>query len=191
MANKDAAFGLKPIGKVGQNADNQGLGEYVIASGTTTAIYFQDVVKVVAAGGIEVAAAGDANTAGSLNGVFYTDPSTKKPTWANHYAGAIAASDIVAFVADDPYERFEIQCNSTANQADVFANANITYLAGNSANFVSKSELNKATLDTTNNLQLKIVGISKDPENDDTASANVNLVVQLNTHYAKSTTGVL
>jgi hypothetical protein len=32
MANKDAAFGLKPIGKVGQNADNQGLTEYVIAA---------------------------------------------------------------------------------------------------------------------------------------------------------------
>jgi hypothetical protein len=191
MANKNAAFGIRPIGKVGQNADNQGLGEYVIASGTTAAIYFQDVVKVVAAGGVEAAAAADANTAGSLNGVFYTDPSTKKPTFANHYPGAIAASDIVAFVADDPYERFEIQCNSTANQADVFANANITYLAGNSANYVSKTMLNKATLDTTNTLQLKIVGISKDPENSDTASANVNLVVQLNTHYAKSTTGVL
>ena len=28
MANKDAAFGLRPIGKVGQNRDNQGLSEY-------------------------------------------------------------------------------------------------------------------------------------------------------------------
>ena len=28
MANKDAPFGLKPIGKVGQNRDNQGLSEY-------------------------------------------------------------------------------------------------------------------------------------------------------------------
>ncbi len=191
MANKDAAFGLKPIGKVGQNADNNGLGEYSIANNDSTAIYFQDAVKVTAAGTIDTAAAGEGNLAGSLNGVFYTDPSSQKPTWANHYAGSIAAADTVAFVADDPYERFEIQCNSTANQADVFANANITYLVGSSANYVSKSELNKATLDTTNNLQLKIVGISKDPENDDTASANVNLVVQINTHYAKSTTGVL
>ena len=32
MANKDAAFGLKPIGKVGQNRDNQGLSEYSIAA---------------------------------------------------------------------------------------------------------------------------------------------------------------
>ena len=32
MANKDAAFGLKPIGKVGQNRDSQGLSEYSIAA---------------------------------------------------------------------------------------------------------------------------------------------------------------
>jgi hypothetical protein len=32
MANKDAAFGLKAIGKVGQNRDNQGLSEYSIAA---------------------------------------------------------------------------------------------------------------------------------------------------------------
>ena len=191
MANKDAAFGLKPIGKVGQNADNGGLSEYSIANNDSSAIYFQDLVKVTAAGTVDVAAAGAANLAGSLNGVFYTDPSTQKPTWANHYAGSIAASDTVAFVADDPYQRFEIQCDSTANQADVFTNANITYLAGSSANYVSKSELAKGTLDTTNNLQLRVMGISKDPENSDTSSANVNLVVTINTHYLKTTTGVL
>jgi hypothetical protein len=31
MANKDSAFGLRAIGKVGQNRDNQGLSEYSIA----------------------------------------------------------------------------------------------------------------------------------------------------------------
>jgi hypothetical protein len=56
MANKDAAFGLKPIGKVGQNAANGGLSEYSIANNDTSAIYFQDLVKVTAAGTIEVAA---------------------------------------------------------------------------------------------------------------------------------------
>jgi len=40
------------------------------------------LVKVTAAGTIDRAAAGDGNLAGSLNGVFYTDPSTQKPTWA-------------------------------------------------------------------------------------------------------------
>jgi hypothetical protein len=34
MANADAAFGLLPIGKVGQNRDAQGLSEYSIAANT-------------------------------------------------------------------------------------------------------------------------------------------------------------
>ena len=58
MANKDAAFGLKPIGKIGQNADNNGLSEYDIAA-SATAIYFQDPVEILATGTIGVAAAGD------------------------------------------------------------------------------------------------------------------------------------
>ncbi len=51
MANKDAAFGLKPIGKVGQNRDNQGLSEYSIAA-SATAIYQNDPVQATAAGTI-------------------------------------------------------------------------------------------------------------------------------------------
>ena len=63
MANKDAAFGLKPIGKIGQNADNNGLSEYDI-SASATAIYFQDPVEILAAGTIGVAAAGDTTILG-------------------------------------------------------------------------------------------------------------------------------
>ena len=49
MANKDAAFGLKPIGKVGQNRDAQGLSEYSIAA-SAAAIYFNDPVEMLATG---------------------------------------------------------------------------------------------------------------------------------------------
>ena len=138
--NKDAAFGLRAIGKVGQNRDNQGLGEYSISSGDTTQIFFQDAVSATAAGTIHQAAASEAFLLGSLNGVFYTDPTTSKPTFANNYPGTIAASDIKAFVADDPYERFEIQSNkATAHaQTDVFKNFNIEVTAGDSANNIAQ-----------------------------------------------------
>ena len=68
MANKDAAFGLRPIGKVGQNRDNQGLSEYDIAA-SATAIYFNDPVEILATGTITVAAATDA-LLGSLRWCF-------------------------------------------------------------------------------------------------------------------------
>jgi hypothetical protein len=189
MANKNAPFGLKPIGKVGQNRDNQGLSEYSIKANDSTTIYFQDPVKMTADGTIDQGAAGG-NILGSLNGVFYTDPTTKKPTWANHYE-QVNASDIVAFVADDPYERFEIQSNlsTTSAQTDVFNNADIELTAGDSANYVSKAVLNDATL-STNSAQLKIIGVSKDPENNDVTSGYVNWVVMINEHNLKVTTGV-
>ena len=40
MANKDSAFGLRPIGKVGQNKDNQGLSEYSISASATAIFCF-------------------------------------------------------------------------------------------------------------------------------------------------------
>ena len=189
MANKDAAFGLRPIGKVGQNRDNGGLSEYSIAANDTSTIYFNDPVKATAAGTIDVAGAGG-DLLGSLNGVFYTDPTTKKPTWANHYS-QVNASDIVAFVSDDPYERFEIQSNGTnaITQASVFLNYDIAYTAGDSANYVSKVELNEASGVSTA-AQLRLLGFSKDPDNSDIGSANVNMVVSINEHFLKSTTGI-
>jgi hypothetical protein len=189
MANKDAAFGLRPIGKVGQNRDNGGLSEYSIAANDTSTIYFNDPVKATAAGTIDVAGAGG-DLLGSLNGVFYTDPTTKKPTWANHYS-QVNATDIVAFVSDDPYERFEIQSNGTnaITQASVFLNYDIAYTAGDSANYVSKVELNEASGVSTA-AQLRLLGFSKDPDNSDIGSANVNMVVSINEHFLKSTTGI-
>ena len=46
-----------------------------------TAIYQNDPVEMAATGTITVAAATDV-LLGSLNGVFFTDASTSKPTWA-------------------------------------------------------------------------------------------------------------
>ena len=189
MANKNEPFGLRAIGKVGQNRDNQGLSEYSIANNYATTIYFQDAVKPVAGGVIEQAAAGD-RLLGSLNGVFYTDPNTSKPTFANHYA-QVAASDIVAFVSDDPYERFEVQSNNTgaSAQTDIGNVANIVYAAGSSPNYVSKVELDDSDLASTDG-QLKVIGVSKDPDNNDLTAANVNWVVTINEHFLKQTAGI-
>jgi len=140
MANPNAAFGLLPIGKVGQNRDAQGLSEYNIAA-SSSAIYQNDPVTAAATGYITVATSSNVQILGSLNGVFYTNQSTKKPTWANNLAASNTASDIVGFVSDDPYERYEIQASSTLPVADIFLNGNIVYTAGSSANYVSKVEI--------------------------------------------------
>ena len=187
MANKDAAFGLKPIGKVGQNRDNQGLSEYDI-SASASAIYFNDPVEILAAGTIGVAAATD-TLLGSLGGVFFTDASTSKPTFANHLNASNTATDIKGFVSDDPYERFEVQADGATAAADVGLNADIVYAAGSSPDFVSKVELQTSDQKTAT-AQLRIIGISKDPDNNEAGSANVNLVTIINEHQLKGTTGI-
>ena len=187
MANKDSAFGLRAIGKVGQNRDNQGLSEYDIAA-SASAIYQNDPVEMAATGTITVAAATD-TLLGSLTGVFFTDASTSKPTFANHLEASNTATDIKGFVADDPYERFEIQSDGATAAADVGLNADIVYAAGSSPNYVSKVELDHSDL-KTGTAQLRVLGISKDIENNEAGSANVNLIVMINEHFLKGTTGI-
>mgnify|MGYP003637400444 FL=1 len=189
MSNQDSAFGLIAIGKIGQNDDNQGLSEYSIAA-SATAIYQNDPVTALATGTIGVAAS-NSTLLGTLNGVFFTDSSTGKPTFANHLAASNTATDIVGFVSDDPYERFVVQVDTTFAAADVFLNANITYVAGASPNFVSNVELAKGSLTTTSTHQLKVVGISKDPDNNDVSSANPNVVVRMNNHTYAGGTGTV
>jgi len=187
MANKDAAFGLKAIGKVGQNRDNQGLSEYGIAA-SSTAIYQNDPIMMAATGKIVVGTAA-AVLLGSLNGVFFTDATTSKPTYANHLNGSNTASDIVGFVSDDPYERFEIQSDAALAVAEIGLNADIVYAAGSSPNYVSKVELDHSDLKTAT-AQLRVIGISKDPDNNEAGAADTNAVVIINEHFLKGTVGI-
>jgi hypothetical protein len=191
MANPNAAFGLLPIGKVGQNRDAQGLSEYGIAA-SSSAIYQNDPVAAADTGYITVAG----NTGallGSLNGVFFTNASTKKPTWANNLAASNTATDIVGYVSDDPYERYEIQASSTLPIADIFLNGNIVYTAGSSANYVSKVTLNTSQL-VSSAAQLRVIGVSKGFNNEKlnatTYSTNVVVTAIISNHFYKQTTGI-
>jgi len=193
MANADAPFGLLPIGKVGQNRDAQGLSEYGIAA-SSSAIYQNDPVKAANTGYIAVASSTTDQILGSLNGVFYTNTSTKKPTWANNLAASNTASDIVGFVTDDPYERYEIQASSDLPIADIFLNANIVYTAGSSANYVSKVEIDTDNVGVTTSSQLRIIGIAKgfnnEKTNDTTYATNVVVTAIVNNHFYKQFTGI-
>ena len=192
MANPNAAFGLLPIGKVGQNRDAQGLSEYNIAA-SSSAIYQNDPVTAAATGYITVATS-SSQLLGSLNGVFYTNTSTKKPTWANNLAASNTASDIVGFVTDDPYERYEVQASSTLPIADIFLNGNIVYTAGSSANYVSKVTLNTSELAVSTGAQMRVIGVSKGFNNEKlnatTYSTNVVVTAIINNHFYKQYSGI-
>jgi hypothetical protein len=191
MANSSSTgFGLRPLKKAGQNRDAGGLGEYPVAA-SATAIYNQDMVAMANSGTAAVAAAATENNLGSLNGVFFTNASTNKPTFQNHLLGSNTATDIVAFVTDDPNQIYEIRSNnsSASAQTDVGNTAEISYSAGATPNYISKTTLDDSTLGTSSQ-QLKIVGISRDIDNDEVGSANVVWRVVINEHFYKQLTGI-
>jgi len=188
MANQDAAFGFRPTrhltgGQVRTEEAN-------IAANYNTAIYTGQVVEAVTAGGIEAAAAGDVQQAGVFGGVSYTDPTTSKPTWSAYYPASTNASDLKASVYMDPNIVFEAQHDGTGTAALNFATGNFVGVAGSTITGQSTSEIDTDTVGTSGGF--KQIGISTDPDNSDTSSANCNAYVVFNTgeHVFKLTTGL-
>ena len=191
MANSSAVgFGLKPIKMYGNGYENMGLGEYPVAA-SSDAIYNQDLVAMAATGTAAVAAAGTEQLLGSLNGVFYTDSSTSKPTFQAYLLGSNAATDIVALVNDDPHQVYEVRSNNAgaSAQTDVGNTADISYSAGATPNYISKTTLDDGSLATASK-QVKIVGVSRDPDNNEIGSANVVWRVVISEHFFKQHGGV-
>ena len=192
MANSSSTgFGIKPIKMYGNGYENMGLGEYPVAA-CSSAIYFQDLVVQAATGYVTVGIAGTEDIIGSLNGVFYTDATTSKPTFQNHLAASNTATDIVALVNDNPLQQYEIRSNNTgaSAQTDVGNTADIAYTAGATPNYVSRATLDDSTLNNNADQQVKIIGVSRDPENNDLTSANVVWRVIINQSFFNDTTGV-
>jgi hypothetical protein len=176
MANQDAAFGFRPTRSlVGGQIRTE---EYKIAANYDTAIYTGQVVEAVTAGGIEAAAAGDVQALGIFGGVFYTDPTTSKPTWSAYYPASTNASDLKASVYADPYIVYEAQHDGTGTAALNHAGLDFVGVAGSTVTGQSTSEIDTDTNATDN--QFKQIGISTDPDNSDTSSANCNAYVVFN-----------
>ena len=191
MANASSTgFGMKPVKMAGQAANTAGLGEYSVAA-SSSAIYNQDLVAMAATGFAAVAAAGTEQLLGSLNGVFYTDASTSKPTFQAYLLGSNTASDIVALVNDAPHQVYEVRSNNAGGslQTDVGNTADISYSAGATPNYISKTTLDDGSLATASK-QLKIVGVSRDPDNNEIGSANVVWRVIISEHFFKQHAGI-
>lgn len=194
MANVNKAFGLRPLGKLGSNYNSDGDTQYRIASGTATAIFQGDTVTFGVSGGVSTGyivkhTPGSPNILGVFIGCQYTDPTSKKPVWRNYYPGGIAADDIVAFVVDDPYAQFLVQASGVAGNAAIGQNANLVQtVAGNTTSGVSGLEVNTGTLGAASDLNVKIIGVTTDPSNNDLTAAYADLIVVINEHLYKAPT---
>ena len=192
MANKDAPFGLKPVGELGSGYNSAGTTEYKIASGASGNIFSGDLVKMANTGTILVAAAGD-QALGVFRGCQYTD-SNGDVIFSPYWPSGTVTSDAVAFVVDDPNALFEVQSAATGSvvQTVVGNNADIVYTSGSTKTGISAVEISGTTAATS--AQLRIVGFSGDPDNNTlgtgSQSANVNMIVKINEHFYAQTVGV-
>ena len=201
MANKDAAFGLRPVKHVSGSPFNGGQSRYRITTAdatNTTNIYNGDIVTQNTAGIVTRIARADSGSAtsaiivGVFNGCYYTDPTTSKPTWSNYWPGN-AATDAVAFIFDDPYIVYEVQADAAMPVADLWGNFDIVdqSTVGSTQSGRSNVELDVTTGATTATLPLKAIGISTDPQNSDVATANTNVLCLIQNHlYRQAQVGL-
>ncbi len=182
MANQSSTgFGLRPLRNVGQADHNAGLGEWMKASGSA-AIYHNELVQMQNTGYVLSAGAGGPYLVGSLNGSFYTDPTTSKPTWSN-YAPSVAASDHTVLINDNPHTMFEIMTLRTdhTNPGSVGATADIVVGTGlTTSPFTSRNTLAAAA--TGADVQLKILGLTRDTQSQDVSVAGSVWRVMINEH---------
>jgi hypothetical protein len=191
MANVVEKFGLRPYRKLDGTPLVGAQNRYTVEANDTIAIYQGDLVTVTGDGNVARHSAGTSTAVvGVFNGCFYTDPTTKKPTYSNYYPGSVNASDITAFVVDDPDAVFLIDADAAFTRADLFANYSVTDTTGNTDTGISEVQLAVASTGTDSTFVLQAIDISQDPDNSDTSSANANILVRINNHFFRSGTGI-
>jgi hypothetical protein len=118
----DAPYGLRPIGMIGGHSYVGSTRKIPIASNYGTALFYGDVVQYKNDGTIIITTLqNDTSVVAGVIGVFmgcsYTDPNTGQLTFRQSYPGSIVASDIEAYVCDDPNVLFKV-VNVTGSSAD-------------------------------------------------------------------------
>ena len=176
MANVDAPRGLWPIQP--QGGTNARVNEYTIATGYGTNIFTGDLVKLVAAGGIEVAAAGN-RALGVFAGVNYTD-AEGNPVFKKYWPASTTATDIKAYVWDDPEQLFGIQQETSGSVAATELGTLGDHVAGTGSTTTGKSGHELSQTLGTGAASLRVRKIVNCPSN--AYGEHADLVVQIYEH---------
>ena len=206
MANSNGAYGLRPIGIVGQGANTTGATEYRIASNNNTKMYQGSPIIPIAGGTIseaQAAAGGNVGLLGVFWGCEYVRASDGKTIWSASWQGTAAGADanypIKAFVYDNPMQTFTIATSNVVGARDteaevrsgVFKNINFaTATAGNNTTGISSATADLNTIATTAAHKLRIIGVQDDPDNADFTVAGIPLIVRLNTSFNSANGGI-
>ena len=161
MATSATPNGAEPVNTLSASGSYTGKVRHIkIASGYSTAIFYGDFVKLVAAGTLEKAAVTTSVVAGTVGifvGCSYTDPSTSQMTFNQQFPASTAASDIMAYVVDDPKLVFKMQADEAIAQTGLGNNVSAVSTAGSTSIGRSKNALDGGSIATTNTLPLRVL----------------------------------
>ena len=170
MANTDAPRGFWPLRHL--SGGTMRPAAHTLASGYATNIFRGDVVKLVAGGGIEVAAAGD-RFLGVFDGCRYVNSSGEQ-VYSKYWPASTTATEIEAYVYDDPNICFGVQSAGSTVAADVGNLGDHVAGTGSTTTGIAAHELNGAT--GTGDAGFRVIGKIEQPDN--AYGTNVNLIVQ-------------
>jgi hypothetical protein len=194
-----APYGLKPINLIGGQVFAGQTRELPIASNTAGAIYNGDIVRI--SSGVIVKETGTTTvSATGVVGVFlgctYTNPSTGQILFANYYPGSVVASDILAYVADDPDQLFKVAVTGGATSSTITPISGLVLgdnlaISQPSTNTTISGNSNIGAYDSGSNtaftLPLRVVGLVSETTN---SSGNYSeVIVKWNVPYITLTEG--
>ena len=182
MANSTAAFGFRPLGKLGGNPAAGGQDQYTIVDNYSSSIFQGDIVKLNVTGGVIVV---DTSALTSIFGVFNgclieSDPSTKKPKFVNFYSQTnITQGEIQAFVINDPNQLYLVKSTGTAlGTTAVGVTFKQVYAAGNTNNGISGAYLDLGTSSVGSSGQVIVLNTSPFVGNEE-AVTNEDFIVRV------------
>lgn len=190
MATTAAPYGLVPINVIGGLPFAGSTRFLKVTNSYGTSIFNGDVVKLAATGTVEKdTGTTTATPVGVFLGCQYTDPGTSQIWQRNWWTASTVATDIMAYVLDNPNQLFQIQASGSIAQTGLGNNAALVQTAGSTANGKSKVALNHSSIATTDTLPLRIIDFVYGPDSAP-GDAYTDVIVKFNNHLYTTLTGV-
>lgn len=196
MANTNAGNGFQYFGRLEGGSPTEGLTARLVSSADTAALGQGDPVTSLSTGYVTASTPGTTQIDGIVNGFEYLSTALGRVVETNYYAGSGAAGDVRVYLYTDPQGVFTAQSNNTAIVfSDIGANINFSTGTPNSTTGFSTATLDQSSINTTNTLPFRIVGLLSDsappgaPGTDNTTPYN-RVLVSANNWDRKSLTGI-
>lgn len=201
MASTNSPYGLRPINLLGGQSYAGSTREYAIPATYNVNIQYGDPVIITNTGtargtlarfNATTTATTVTNTGAGFGfvGVFvgctFTDP-VYGTVFRQNYAAGNTATDIMAYVVDDPDALFQVQANGQLFQTALGCNAALiqTVAGTNSVNINSGVSLQASSIGTAATLPVRIV----DFVNSTTSQIGdqfTDVIVRINTHFHRT-----